>query len=74
MESTGKILMFFGLILIVLGIFLTYSSRMPFKFGQLPGDIGYEKNGIRVFIPITTMILISAVLSLVAYLVSRFNR
>jgi uncharacterized membrane protein YtjA (UPF0391 family) len=74
MESTGKILMFFGLILFLVGVFLTFSDRIPIKLGRLPGDIAYERNGISVFVPITTMILFSIVFSLIALIVSRFNR
>lgn len=74
MESSGKILMIFGIILFVAGLFLTFSKRLPFKLGRLPGDIAYERNGVSIFIPITTMILLSALFSLVAWAVSRFNR
>lgn len=74
MESSGKILMIFGIILFVAGLFLTFSQRLPFKLGRLPGDIAYERNGVNIFIPITTMILLSALFSLVAWAVSRFNR
>lgn len=74
MESTGKLLMFFGLILFLVGVFLTFSNRIPIKLGRLPGDIAYERNGVSVFVPITTMILVSIVFSLIALIVSRFNR
>ncbi len=74
MESTGKLLMFFGLILFLVGVFLTFSNRIPIKLGRLPGDIAYERNGISVFVPITTMLLVSIVFSLIAFIVSRFNR
>ena len=74
MESSGRILMFLGLILFVAGFFLTFSHQLPFKLGRLPGDIAYEKNGFSVFVPITTMIVLSILFSLVAFVVSRFNR
>ena len=66
--------MFFGIILFVAGFFLTFSHRLPFKLGRLPGDFAYERNGISIFIPITTMIVLSALFSFVAWTVSRFNR
>ncbi len=74
MESSGKLLMIFGIILFALGLLLTFSQRLPIRLGRLPGDIVYEKNGVSFFFPITTMILISALLSLAAWLVSRVNR
>lgn len=40
-------------------------ERYPwFKLGRLPGDIVYEKEGTRVFIPITSMIVVSICISL----------
>lgn len=74
MESTGRVLMFFGIILFIVGLLLTYSQRLPIKLGRLPGDIGYEKNGVNIFIPITTMILLSILLSGAMWLLSRLNR
>lgn len=74
MESSGKILMFFGVILFLVGLLLTFSQKIPFRLGRLPGDIAYEKNGMSIFVPITSMILISGLISVAAWLVSRFNR
>jgi len=74
MESSGKFLMIFGIILFVAGLLLTFSQRLPFRLGRLPGDLAYEKNGVSFFIPITTMILLSALLSLAAWAVSRFKQ
>jgi formate hydrogenlyase subunit 3/multisubunit Na+/H+ antiporter MnhD subunit len=74
MESSGKVLMIFGLVLIMIGLFLTFTQKLPFRLGSLPGDIAYEKNGVSVFIPITTMIVISAIISLVVWILGRFRR
>ena len=66
--------MVFGGILFAVGLFLTLSPRLPFKLGRLPGDIAYERGGTSIFVPITTMILLSALISLAVWVVSRFNR
>lgn len=66
--------MVFGVILFLTGFLLTVSRRLPFRFGRLPGDIVYEKNGVSIFVPITSMILLSLVLTVVGWVVSRFNR
>ena len=42
-------------------------------FGRLPGDIRIESGNIRVYIPITTMVLLSVVLSLLAAIFRRFH-
>ena len=67
----------FGLVIVVLGIavaaigLLVWSGALSW-FGHLPGDIRIEKENVKVFFPITSMILISIVLTLVLNLVRRF--
>ena len=41
-------------------------------FGRLPGDIRIERESVRVYVPITSMLLLSVVLSLVLNLIRRF--
>jgi hypothetical protein len=41
-------------------------------FGKLPGDIRYEGDSARVYVPIVSMLLVSAVLSAIAFVVRRF--
>ncbi|TVR68989.1 MAG: DUF2905 domain-containing protein [Marinilabiliales bacterium] len=53
-----------GIILIVIGLLLHYAPGALNWFGRLPGDIRIETERTRVYIPITSMILISLVLSL----------
>ena len=74
MESGGKILMIFGIIIFVVGFLLTFSQRLPFRFGRLPGDIAIERGNTNIYFPITSMILLSVVLSIIGWIVSRFNR
>jgi Protein of unknown function (DUF2905) len=68
--SPGTILIALGVGLILVGL-LIWSGSLSW-FGRLPGDIRIERETMRVFIPITSMLLISVVLSLVLYLVRRF--
>lgn len=74
MESTGKILMILGIILFGLGLVLTFSSKLPFRFLQLPGDISIQTKNVQIFAPITSMILVSIILSALFWLGSRFSR
>lgn len=66
-----------GLILIVLGagtvIFglLIYFGALNW-FGRLPGDIRYQNDNLRVYVPIVSMLIVSIVLSLAFYLLRRF--
>jgi len=59
-----------GIVLVLAGI-LIYSGGLNW-FGRLPGDIRYQKDGLQVYVPIVSMLLVSAVLSLIMYLVRRF--
>ena len=62
--TTPKILMLIGLGLFVLGLLLNFSPGLFSWFGKLPGDIRIEEENRYVFFPITSMIVISLVLSL----------
>lgn len=55
-----------GIILIAVGLLWPYLSKIP--LGRLPGDIIIDRPNLKVYIPITTMILISALLSLFLYI------
>ncbi len=65
-----KILLVTGVILIAAGLFWPLLSKLP--FGHLPGDIVIDKPGFKLFFPITTMLLISALLSLILWLIRKF--
>jgi hypothetical protein len=68
----GKLLIIVGIVCIVAGLFITYGPKIPF-LGKLPGDISVERGNFRLFVPITTSILISIVLSLLIFLYNRFR-
>ena len=60
----GKMLIVVGLLALVAGLFIQFAPQLLSWFGKLPGDIKYEKGNTKFFFPITTMILVSIVLSL----------
>jgi NAD/NADP transhydrogenase beta subunit len=59
-----------GVGLILIGLLL-WSGSLAW-FGRLPGDIRIERETVRVYVPIVSMLLVSVVVSLVLYLVRRF--
>ncbi|MCG6914814.1 DUF2905 domain-containing protein [bacterium BMS3Abin03] len=59
-------LIIIGIIVIVVGIFWPWLSKLP--IGKLPGDIVIDKPNFKIYIPITTMIIISAVLTFIFWL------
>lgn len=72
MEQVGRILIITGIILLIAGLILYFAGNRLSWLGHLPGDINIIKDNVRVFIPITTMILLSAVLSIIVYLLRKF--
>lgn len=66
----ARFLILAGLVLIVTGLLWGPLSRLG--LGRLPGDIVIERENLRLFIPITSAILVSVVLSLLIALVRIF--
>lgn len=66
----GPWLVVTGVVLIVVGVLLWWG--VPGWLGRLPGDLRIEGESTRVYLPITTMILLSAVLTIVVNLLRRF--
>lgn len=66
MSSTQKILIAAGILIITIGFMWPWISKMP--FGKLPGDIVVDKPGFKFFFPITSMVVLSLVLSLIIWL------
>ena len=67
----GKLLITVGIILVVLGIVMNYAPWLVNWFGKLPGDIRIEDENKSLFIPITSSIAISIILSIIANLLFR---
>ena len=61
-----KTLIGIGLTILIIGLGWPWLAKLP--LGRLPGDIVIHRPGLKVFVPITTMILVSLVLSLIAWL------
>ncbi len=59
-----KPLIYIGLLLVVAGLLWPWLAKLP--LGRLPGDLQIDRPGFRLYIPLGTMLLISALLSLLA--------
>ncbi|MBI4401299.1 MAG: DUF2905 domain-containing protein [Nitrospirae bacterium] len=76
-SGVGKILLLMGGILALLGAFLTLMEKFPSLgggfgwFGKLPGDILIKRDQFTFYFPFTTSVLISVVVSLLLYFLSR---
>ncbi|MBN1856309.1 MAG: DUF2905 domain-containing protein [Dehalococcoidia bacterium] len=69
-QDIGKALILLGVVILVAGIVVLLAPRLPF-LGKLPGDLSFHKEGVRVFIPITTCILLSIGLTVVVNVLLR---
>ena len=58
-----------GVLLIIIGILWPWLGKLP--IGRLPGDIIINKPGLKVYVPITTMILISIIVSVILWLLKK---
>lgn len=71
MKSMGPLLIVLGTVIIVLGV-LAWSGLLSW-FGRLPGDIRIERSHTRIYVPITSMLILSVILSLLMMLFRRFR-
>ncbi len=69
--APGKILVAIGVVLVFVGLIVSYAPWLINWFGKLPGDIRIEDQQRFVFIPITSMLLVSIILTLIVNLFFR---
>jgi hypothetical protein len=67
----GRLLIFAGIALVILGILVTLGDRLPIRFGRLPGDIVLRGKNTTFYFPVVTCLIVSLVLTLIGWLFSR---
>ena len=72
-RNPGLYIVLLGVILVVVGIVIYFFHDKLGWIGRLPGDIRVERPGFRLYIPITTMLVASVVLSLLLWLIRRIG-
>ena len=70
LSGMGRVLVVLGVVLVLVGLGLTLGARIPW-LGRLPGDFSLGGANWKVYIPLGTSILISALLTLILWLVGR---
>lgn len=68
--NAGKILIAAGIILIIAGIALLLHAKLPVP-GRLPGDIVIKKGGFTLYLPLTTSLVVSAIITLIAWILKK---
>jgi hypothetical protein len=71
MEQLGRTLIITGGILVLLGLFLTFGPKLPFRIGRLPLDFRYEGDNFGVYFPLGTSIVISIILTIIVRLLTK---
>jgi hypothetical protein len=70
----GRMLVGIGLLIMVVGGLLILAGRIGLPLGRLPGDVSYRGKNFSFFAPLGTSLLLSVLLSLIFYVLSRFRR
>jgi hypothetical protein len=71
-QNWGKYIIFFGALVILVGVIVYFFHDKLHWVGRLPGDIRIERENFRFYFPITTMILFSVLLTLIVNLIRKF--
>jgi hypothetical protein len=69
-ESIGKSLILFGIVLIVIGSLFVLFGKIPW-FGRLPGDVIIKREGFTFYFPIATMVILSIFLTIIFNIIGR---
>lgn len=70
MQEIGRSILFFGIILVLLGLILTIGPKIPF-LGKLPGDIFIKRDNFSFYFPLVTSVVISIILTIIVNLFTR---
>ncbi|MBM4165728.1 MAG: DUF2905 domain-containing protein [Ignavibacteria bacterium] len=73
MNEFGKTFIILGIIIVGIGILLTFFDKIPL-LGKLPGDISVKKENFQLYFPLTTSIVLSIGLSFILWLISYLSK
>lgn len=75
MSNVGKLLIFAGVALVIIGGAILLLQRFPgIPLGKLPGDFSWESGSTRIYFPLATMIVLSIILTIVINIILRLFR
>ncbi len=69
MINIGKLIILLGVLLIGMGLLVMVFDRVG--LGRLPGDIFYQKENFKVYIPVTTSLIVSLILTIILNILIR---
>ncbi len=71
-STTGKYIIIVGTVIIIVGIIIYFFNDKLNWVGKLPGDIRIEKENFKLYFPLSTMLALSLVVTLIIHLIRRF--
>ncbi len=74
MERIGKSIILIGIFIVIAGVIIWLWGGKLRWLGKLPGDIRIEKENFGFYMPITTMIIISVVISAILWLIKQLGK
>jgi hypothetical protein len=74
MTELGKLLIVLGVVILIAGAVLLLLGRTNLPLGRLPGDIVYRGKHTTFYFPLATSIVVSVLLSVVLYVISRWRQ
>jgi hypothetical protein len=69
-RAVGRLVIGIGAAMIVVGLLIMTGALS--WFGRLPGDVRIERDGVHVYVPITSMLLVSIAVTLISWILRRF--
>jgi len=72
MGEMAKIIIVIGVVLVLIGLTILFLQKVSF-LGKLPGDILIKKENFTFYFPLSTSIVVSIIVSLILYLISKFR-
>jgi hypothetical protein len=74
MQGLGRFLIFAGVFIVILGVFVLLAQKLGLPLGRLPGDLAWKGKHSSVYFPLATCLLLSVILSLILYVMNHLRR
>lgn len=74
MQGLGRLLIYAGVFIVIVGVCVLLAEKLGLPLGRLPGDFAWRGKRSSVYFPLATCLLLSAILSLLLYVLGHLRR